>query len=500
MTARAEPHPRCGGRAIGFAGVIAAACATVPPVTEPTPVAGPAWFPLPPALAARPATIPVPPLKFEPEPPQRQVLDNGLVLHLLADRTVALITVRAMIRLGSIEDPPDRAGLADATLATMRAGGAGKRSPEELDEAVDAIGAELWASAGRELSEVGLSVLSRHQDRALELFADVLRRPSFAEGRVAQVLDRARELMRRREDSPGGLAFRAFEKAVHGRDSPFARESTLATLGRLARADLVDFHRRGFAPGAVRIVASGDFDPGEMTKRLSALFGEWARGDGLRRRLPDAVPQPTRQVILVPKSIAQAKIRIGHPGFKRHDPREHALRLVDAVLGGVSGPTRVHLSLRERSGLAYSAGSSLSPGPLAGLFLLSADAKPENAARAVEALLGEGKELVSSRPVTAAELARAQEVYVNAYAFRFDTADKSAYEHALHEFHGYPDTYLRDFRRRIDAVTVDEINAAARSLLSPDATVIVVVGDPAKLPDLGRFGPLRTVRDVTAFE
>lgn len=475
-----------------------AACASAP---KPTPVGDEAldadWFRLPETLRTHPDALEIAPLEFHPPAPRLETLPNGLKIYLLEERTAPLITLRALVRFGAVDEPRGREGLAELTLAAMCVGGAGERSPEELDDALEFMAASFEAGAGNELAEVSMNVPSKELQPALAIFADVLLRPRFDQAALGRIRARALEGIRRREDSPGGLAARALQKMVFGADHPLAREPTIDSVQEIRREDLQAVHASAFVPGSVLLMASGDFDSEQMLQQLTDAFGNWRPGQGVVRELPAPNPPTERQVVVVSRPVPQARVRIGQLGFMRHDPREYALRVADSVLGSDPGKSRLYTEIRDRRGLAYSVGSMLSPGTVGGQFLVAADTRPEAAHEVIEESLRMIEAFGREQPVTAEELAHAKEVYVNNFAFRFDTADKAIFERALHDFYGYPPDYFDTFRDRISSLTPEQVDAAFTSVIDPTTLQIVVVGDPDQLGDLSEFGKVTIVEDVT---
>jgi Peptidase M16 inactive domain/PilZ domain len=182
----------------------------------------------------------------------------------------------------------------------------------------------------------------------------------------------------------------------------------------------------------------------------------------------------------VPKQVAQAKVRIGGFGYPRGSPKEYAMRLANTALG-TFGIGRLYKEIRDEKGLAYSAFSSVSPGPTTGTFTVGFDTRPEFVGQALEAALGILQGVKSGKaPITAAELASASDIALNTFAFRFDGAAKLVQEKAVFDLFGYPDDYLDRFRAQVLAVDVGVANAAAAELAALDGLQIVVVGPPEK--------------------
>lgn len=452
------------------------------------------FFPLPSSLARDPKQLPIPPLDFKVVSPQRVVLDNGLTVYLLPDRASPLVQLEALIYAGSVDDPPEKVGLADLTVGLMASGGAGGLNADALDERLERVAADGFSNAGEELSSVSLNLRSQDLELLLPTFASMVQAPRFQADRLESLRTRYLEAVRRRTDSAEGLAGRGVKKAVYGSSSPMAREATGGTLRRIARADLVDFHRERITPAATALLVSGDFDSEKVLSRLKTLFGEWKGRPHPARPEPAKAPL-SRRIFWIPKESPQAKIRLGGRGFERRSKREYAIRVLNSAMSGF-GVGRIYKEVRDRRGLAYSATAIASPGPEGGLLLASVDTRPEQTGAAIDATLEQLRKAATVEPPTPPEIATAQDMSLNSFAFRFDSASKIVRERAILDFFGYPDDYLDHFREEMAAVQPSEVAEAARSLYELGSLQIVVVGPPSVLPLLEKLGPVTRVDDV----
>ncbi|MBI5547964.1 MAG: insulinase family protein [Deltaproteobacteria bacterium] len=451
------------------------------------------WFDLPPALRTDPATLRFAPLHFDPPEPRVERLPNGLTVYLLEDHEVPLVQMRALVRLGNLDDPPEKAGLAQVAWSTLQTGGAGPLDAQALDAALGNMAALLEGEVGDEGADLALEVRAADLERGLRLLADLLRHPRFDPAGLTRVLDQGRDALERRRDDAGHVAQVAFAQALWGPSSPFSREATPESLEAISREDIVKLHHQAVVPGATRLVLTGDFDSASVVGRLQVLFGDWASGAGLQRRLPAPPPLKGRQVLVVPTSGAQAKIRLGHLGPARHDPRELAVQLVDAVLGGAGGPSRLYTEIRDKRGLAYSVESGIGPGAVRGVVLVAVDTKPESVREVIGRCIEALEAIRGPQPPSQEEVELAREGFINAFAFRFETAARAAYVRALQDARGYAPDYSRSLRQRLRALQHAEVAAAAREVLDPHALQIVVAGDPRRIGDLSEFGPVRVL-------
>ena len=428
------------------------------------------------ALAADPRTMVFPPVSFHPPKAERVALENGMVLYLLEDHELPRVQIQAMIRTGGVYEPSDRIGLAGLTGIVMRSGGTASISGDALDEELEFMAASLGSSIGPDAGVASLDVLKKDLDRGVALFADMLMHPAFPQDKLDLAKRQALEAIRRRNDNPAGIAGRRFTQLVYGADHPLARESTVETIGRITRDDLVAFHARDYHPNAVILSLSGDFDKKEMIEKIRKAFADWPTGPTDRPALPP-VRDPFRpSVNLIEKDLSQTHLRIGHLGIRRDDLDYIAVSLLDDVLGGGGFRSRLFRKVRTQEGLAYSVGSTFTPGNLErGLFVAYGETKAESTYQAISAVEQQIRR-IRTEPVTEEELRLAKDAFLNSFVFSFSNSAEIANRQASLEYYGLPADYLERFRDGVVRVTREEILKVAQKHLRPDALIILAVG------------------------
>lgn len=435
------------------------------------------------------------PIRFEPRPIQPVLLSNGTRVFLAEDRSVPLVSVTLALRTGVLEEPAALAGLAQLTGACLRSGGAGDLEPDALDELLESLGAEVSAGIGADQGT--LSLLCRVQDlpRGLQVLKDILERPRFDEARLDLARAQMLESLRRRKDDPASLVDSAFDEAVYGKDSPWAREATPETLSAITRDQVLAFHEAHVRPCLWSIAASGDADPGDLQVRLEAAFGSLPRRDGTGPDAPGAPGVQPRRVILIPKSLNQATLSVGHAGPPslldgQIHPDRYALQIFNHILGGGFFGSRLASEVRVSKGLAYSVHSRLSMDRGRGALEMACRTRTEAAPEAL-ATLRAVLEGALAGGVTEDEVARAKDAIVNSFVFRVATPAQRVQNAAAYDYAGLPADYLSTYVSRIQAVTAEDVNRVARSTYHPEQMSVVVCGDrPALEPPLSAQGAL----------
>lgn len=437
------------------------------------------------------------PVEFSPPEPDRITLDNGMVVYLLEDHELPLVTVTATMRTGAWLDPQDRIGLAGMTGAVMRTGGGGGLSAEQVDEELEQFAGDISISIGRQSGGASLDVLSKDLKRGLEIFAGLIRKPAFDPARVELAKLQAIEGIRRRQDNPGSIVSREFAKMLYGPGHPTARESSIESIKRLTRNDLVAFHGATIHPNGTILGVTGDFQKAEMLTLLRHAFGDWAKGTVPTVQIPDVPERELSRpaVSYVGKDTSQAHLRVGHLSIKENDPDYVALAIANDILGGSSFRSRLFNDVRTKRGLAYSVGSRLNTGMHdQGVWLMRAETKLASTQEVISRFVA-NIDRMRHELVTDQELAEAKEAYVNSFVFSFASPSAIVSRLVELEYDGLPKDFLQQLRAKVIALSKEDIQAAAKKHLRPDRLKIIAVGSGEALPKaLSTFGEVKEIK------
>lgn len=438
-----------------------------------------------------------PPLpKFSPAQPSLTELPNGLRVYLMEDHELPLVTIRALIRGGAAYEPPEKVGLASVVASSMRTGGTKSVPGDALDDELGALAATIDVSFGSLTGGASGTALAEKLPRVLELFADVLRRPAFPEEKIELARSLLRTGISRRNDQIGQMAARAFQIAMYGKASPFAREPEYATVNAISRDDVVRFHDKHVRADRASIGIVGDFDSTKVLAQIRTLFGDWAKAEEpLRKIETDPIALESTRVFYAEKlDVNQTNLFLGAPGVRRDDPDWPALRVGSFVLGTGGFSNRLLKKVRTELGLAYSVGGGFSAEyERLGTFRTLCQTKTGSTATAISAILGEIEGILTSPP-TDVEVANAKEQIQNAEIFDYDSRAEVLGRRMTLDYHGYPPDHLERTMARIRAVTAAEVHAALRRHLAPKKLAIVAVGKAAGFDrPLSEFGPVTTL-------
>jgi len=426
------------------------------------------------------------PLKF---PLAREVeLDNGLKLVFVEDHRTPMVTVLVGIPLllqplKDIDALNNQAALAEAA-ADLLTEGAGSRTSEQLAREVETLGGRISSTANDDYAEVIGSVVAENVERMMSMLADVVIRPSFPENEVAlHKRNRIQNLVVQRQD-PAYLASEQFDRVVFG-SHPYAIASpSPASIEALNREKIEQFYRSHFEPRGSVVVITGDFNLDRIIETARALFNQWKETTERESTSEQASHQFThpevRRVYLIDRpGSEQADIRIGGLGITRGHPDYFPLLVTNAILGAGTN-SRLFMNIRERKGFAYDVYSSVDSMRFAGTVVGGAQTRSEVVGPAIKEVLSEFDRLGRMR-VTASELQGAKNYLNGLFSLTLSTQGGVAERIAQKYLLDLGSNYLELYRARIESVTPEQVQHAARNYLGIERPAIVIVGDASKL-------------------
>jgi zinc protease len=357
--------------------------------------------------------------------------------------------------------------------------GTASRSSLDLARAAEGMGTHLSTSCGWDGAFVNVQCLAPHLPASLDLAVDVLRNPSFPQLEWERVHGQSLAALRAERDSAESRAYRGLLAALYGEDHPYRLpiDGEEATIGRLARQDVIQFHGRYHGPSDAAIVVSGDVDADAIATALDARLDGWEGPEVARPKV--ATPprgQRPRIILLDRPGAPQAVVRAGHVGLARRDAEYTDALVLNHVLGG-QFTSRLNERLREIKGFTYGVRSHFDCRRGAGPFSIGAAFQSDRLAEALDDLYREVVALRSDRPPTEKELDDARRSLIEGQARHFETPSALVARYAGLIVHDLPSDHHAQFAERLDAVTIDSLTVAAQRQLVPSALVVIVVAD-----------------------
>jgi len=409
--------------------------------------------------------------------PSRAVLDNGAVVLAKEARTTPAAAINVSIRAGSICDPPGGAGTT-WLLSRVIDRGTAKRSAADIAEALDSRGITIAIGLTRHIFSLVSICLAEDFEEVLALLGEIVIEPSLPEREVETRKGEVITSIRQDDDSPAVRASESLMALLYPEGHPYGRRTkgSIELVESLTRAPLLDLHDRRFAPAEVSVAIVGDVDVSRAHDVAGRVFGSWQNPAPPPIVLPPVPHAASRQRLVVPMmNKAQADIACGFTTITRRDPDYYAFWLMNNIFGQYSIGGRLGDSIRERQGMAYYASSSLDANVAEGPLVIRAGVSPANVDRAVASIDEEITKLITDG-VTAKELDESRRYLVGSIPRALETNAAIANFIQVAEFFDLGLDYDQRLPDLLGAVTIDQVNAAARRALHPDRATLVIAG------------------------
>lgn len=435
----------------------------------------------PPAAAPRSVAFPK---------PVERTLPNGLRVIVIERAGMPLVAAQLLVKSGSEMDPPELAGLSNMT-ADLLTKGTAKRNATQIAEAIEALGATLDTAGRWDSSRVTINAMSAKLAQAMEIMADVVRRPTFKEDEIERLRQLTLDDLTVELGDPGSIAKYVASRTLYG-DEPYGHPSvgTPQSLARIDRAAIVKYHNTFYRPDNAILVIGGDIKAPAAFRLSEQYFADWQKPSTPLPPMPPIKPANDGQakVIVIDKPDAgQAAVIVVRRGISRNDPDYFKGLVTNSVLSGYSG--RLNQEIRIKRGLSYGAGSSLETRRTVGPFSASTQTKNTTAAQVAELLVGEVSRL-SSAPVADIELNPRKAVVIGNFARNMETAGGLVSQVSSLALYGVSFDEINRYIANVQAVRGADVQSFAGSRLDAKGLNVIVVGNAKDfLPELQKQFP-----------
>ncbi len=441
--------------------------------------------------------------KFSLPPVKRATLSNGMQLLLVEKHELPVVNLHVVFPAGRVHDGQETPGLAEMTAAVWDEGTA-ERSAEQIASELGGMGASVSVSADWDMTSARLFSLKRHLPKALEIFADVLRKPSFPEQELHRqqinVLGRLTQI----RNEPTILASLAATQLLYGYDHPYGHPplGNPTIVKGLKSADLKRFYETHIRPEQAAVIAVGDIALDELKQQLEESLGTWKSASSAPAKPDFALPKlkPGRLVLIDKPNAAQSVIQLALVGTRRNTADFFPQNVMNMVFGGQFS-SRLNMNLREQKGYTYGAHSAWDwrvneRGP----FVATSSVQTAVTALALAEFLKELDGMVGAKPVEEKELEFCKKYVSRGYTAGFETPSQVATQLETLFAYKLPDDYFNTVVPGVRAVTTEDTMRVAKKYLALDRMVIIVVGDLAKIEPEMRKLPIGKDLSVLHFD
>lgn len=404
--------------------------------------------------------------------PQLLQLPGGMKLVVIENRRLPLTSITVACMGGLRAETPAINGI-NTLIAQTLTKGTRTRNALAIAESIDAFAGSLGAFTGRNTLGVKCEFLSDKQDKALDLFFDVLQNPTFPAAEVENDKHDVIEAIKNQDDQLASLAFYHFCNRLYGAH-PYGMRSlgTIESVRKLRPKNLADYFKRAMQDKRAVMTVVGDVNAREIADivRKRGKFGSGSPLTLPRMAIPShRAPQ---MIETVRSGKQQSHIVLGFLGSKYVSPDYYRLLMLNQILAGQGG--RLFLELRDKMSLAYTVSSSLQMGIDPGFFAVYIGTEP---GKIDKALAGMRRELqrVSTELVTPDEFARAQEYLIGSHALDQQRLSAVSGNYTFNLLYGLGLHSVDEHPRKVAKVTREAILATARKYFQFNREVLSIV-------------------------
>ena len=405
-----------------------------------------------------------------------QILSNGMKVSGIQQDEIPVATFSLVIEGGHLMDNMEKNGVANLLTDILMEGTANK-TPEQLEEEIALLGANINMYTTRESIVIRGNTLTRNLEKTIDLVAEILLEPRWDEEELARVKTKTINNIERSDANPNAVASRVYNKILYGEDHIFSypTSGTVESVKAITMEDLKEFYNKNFSPSISTFQIVGKIDKNAVLNNLKSLEERWPAKEVSIPEYPVANTRDKASLYFVdiPNS-KQSVINIGYVAIPRTDADFYPLEVMNYKLGG-SFSGNVNLILREEKGYTYGARTNFSGSKIPGTFTASSSVRTNTTGESVEIFrdqINKYKEGISKE-----DLDFTKNALIKSNARRFET--QSSLLGMLQEINQYnlADNYIEDEETIVRNMTLEEHKALANKYLDASKMAYVVVGD-----------------------
>jgi predicted Zn-dependent peptidase len=403
-------------------------------------------------------------------------LANQIDVFLVERHELPTISISLNFDGGEVSDRNGREGSASICMS-MASEGTKKLDKLAFDEALADTASNVSSYAGNESQGVTMRSLTKNFDATFALFSDTLTEPGFREEDLKRMVQRRLEALKQQKGSPRSVAGRLLGSTIYGPKHPFGSFSTEKSLAKIKINDCKSHYKAYIKPQGARLFVVGDMTQAQITEKFAPLMAKWKGKPKKVAKIPKPKSRKGRVFFVDIPGAKQSSIYVSHGGPGRMDKNYYANQMMAGVLGG-GFSSRINMNLREDKGYSYGARGSFSYNRHFGTFIASSSVRSNSTSQSLHEIFGEMSSIKDgSRAASTAELEREQNGAILGLPARFATAGQVLSMYRRLVYFDLPMNYYNEYVKNYQAVTIEQVNQAAASLLHPEDTIVLVVGD-----------------------
>ncbi len=421
-------------------------------------------------------------------------LSSGIKLYFIENTEVPLVQFQIQLKGGMLLENPDKIGVSNL-LADLMTKGTATKTPEELETAIETLGASINSFATKEAIIISGNTLAKNYGKTMDLIKEILLEPRWDDKEFALLKQSTLNQIERQKAQPNTIAVYQFNKLIYGENHILSNDNsgTKASVNAITIDDLKTYYNLYFSPNLTRIHLVGAISEDDISNSLIDLNSQWKPKNIEFPEISDPLAPETSKIYFydVP-GAKQSVIRFGYPALAATDADYYPAALLNYRLGGGGFASQLMQQLREGKGYTYGIDSGFSGSTIKGAFTIRSGVRSNvtyESVSLVKEILENYGENYNDNDL---EVTKGYMIKSNARAFETLRSKLNMLTNISN--YDYADDYAKQRVAIVKAITVEDIKALAEKYLNPDKMIYLVVGDAAtqldKLKKLGFGDPI----------
>ncbi|HET8866572.1 MAG TPA: pitrilysin family protein [Gracilimonas sp.] len=404
-------------------------------------------------------------------------LANGLDIYGIENYELPLVEFEITLKGGLMLEDPDKTGVSNL-MADLMTKGTADKTPEELEEAINELGASIRVNSGQQSITISGNTLARNYNATMQLVEEIMLEPRWDEREFELAKQSTLSQIAQQSANPNSIASNTFNKLLYGEDHilSYNPAGTTNSIENITLDDLKSYYENYFSPAVANMHVVGAVNQGEVVASMQSINENW---ENKPVEIPELdTPQPPEESQVYFYDVPDAKqsvLLIGYLAIPETHPDFYPATVMNYKLGGGGFASRLTQELREGKGYTYGIGSGFSGSDIAGPFTISSGVRT-NVTYESAALV---KEILEQYPETFSDqdLENTKSFLLKSNARRFETLGSKLNLLSNISSYGWSPDYIKEREEIVKNMTKEEIQELARKYANPDKMIWLVVGD-----------------------
>ena len=421
-------------------------------------------------------------------------LENGLKIFGIENNEVPLVRFNLTIDGGQLLESMDQLGVANLTASLLNKGTKNK-TVQELEEAIQDLGASIYSYAGKESITISGTTLSKNYIATLALAQEMLLSPRFDETAFELLKKATISSLRQQQASPNAVARNAYNELIYGKENIRSKNTlgTITSVSKITIEDVKAFYQKSISPSVAKMLVVGNQKESEVIASLADLNTKWAAKEVLipTYKTPETPTKPTVYFYDIPNA-KQSVLQFGTPALAITDKDYYAASVMNYILGGGGFASRLTQELREGKGYTYGIRSGFSGTKAKGAFTISSGVRSNVTLESAQLV----KQILKEYPINFSDkdLETTKSFLIKSNARAFETARAKLRMLSNMSTYGWKSNYVKEQESIVNNMTKERVKELANKYVNPDKLIWLVVGDAEtqldRMKELGYGTPI----------